>query len=57
MNELAFAACEGVADEGTLAVLLGSGAAIVLSAIFVSVRSASVRRRGAERDGGGAFAH
>ena len=46
-----------VADHGTLAVLLGSGAAIVLSAIFVSVRSRQYRRRGERAGTGGAFAH
>jgi NhaA family Na+:H+ antiporter len=59
MNELAFAGMEGVADEGTLAVLLGSGIAIVLSAVFVTIRSRQYRRRGAAAGagGGGAFAH
>jgi len=36
MNELAFADQPGIADQGTLGVLLGSGIAIVLSAIVVS---------------------
>ena len=52
MNELAFAGHEGVADQGTLAVLLGSGAAIVLSAVVVSRRSRAVptaRREGRRR--------
>ena len=59
MNELAFAGIEGVADEGTLAVLLGSGIAIVLSAVFVTIRSRQYRRRGAAAGagGGGTFAH
>jgi NhaA family Na+:H+ antiporter len=57
MNELAFVGSEGVADEGTLAVLLGSGAAMVLSAIFVTIRSRQYRRRGARSGSGGAFAH
>jgi len=57
MNELAFVGQEGVADEGTLAVLLGSGAAIVLSAIFVLVRSRQYGRRGQRAGTGGAFAH
>jgi NhaA family Na+:H+ antiporter len=59
MNELAFAGLEGVADEGTLAVLLGSGIAIVLSAVFVTIRSRQYRRRGAASGagGGGTFAH
>ena len=39
MNELAFVELPDVADEGTLAVLLGSGVAIVVSAIVVSLRS------------------
>lgn len=57
MNELAFAGMPGVVDEGTLAVLLGSGIAIVASAIAVSVRSAQYRRRGARAGVGGAFSH
>ena len=58
MNELAFAGIPDVADEGTLAVLLGSGVAIVLSAVFVTIRSRQYRRRGAARRArGGAFAH
>ncbi|WP_350349411.1 Na+/H+ antiporter NhaA [Agromyces sp. G08B096] len=56
MNELAFARHPGVADEGTLAVLLGSGVAIVVSAIAVSARSRHYRRqRGARAGVGGAF--
>ncbi|KQQ03989.1 MULTISPECIES: Na+/H+ antiporter NhaA [unclassified Rathayibacter] len=39
MNELAFADSPEVADEGTLAVLLGSGISIVIAAILVSLRS------------------
>ncbi|MCD5346542.1 Na+/H+ antiporter NhaA [Agromyces sp. H3Y2-19a] len=57
MNELAFAGMPAVADEGTLAVLLGSGVAIVGSAIAVSLRSAWYRRHGAKSGVGGAFAH
>ncbi|MDR6908017.1 NhaA family Na+:H+ antiporter [Agromyces sp. 3263] len=59
MNELAFAGLPEVADEGTLAVLLGSGIAIVLSAVFVTIRSRQYRRRGAASGagGGGTFAH
>jgi Na+:H+ antiporter, NhaA family len=57
MNELAFAELPDVADEGTLAVLLGSGAAIALSAIFVSLLSQYYRRRGAQKGMGGAFSH
>ncbi|AWB94874.1 sodium:proton antiporter [Agromyces badenianii] len=55
MNELAFAGLPEVADEGTLAVLLGSGIAIVASGIVVSVRSAQYRRRGGHAGVGGAF--
>jgi len=57
MNELAFAGLPGVADQGTLAVLLGSGAAIVLSGVFVSLRSRQYRRRGEHAGMGGGFAH
>lgn len=57
MNELAFAALPEVADEGTLAVLLGSGVAIVLSAVVVTVRSRRYRRRGEHAGAGGPFAH
>ena len=57
MNELAFVGLPEVADEGTLAVLLGSGVAIVLSAVFVTLRSRQYRRRGARAGAGGAFAH
>ncbi|WP_022890009.1 Na+/H+ antiporter NhaA [Agromyces italicus] len=55
MNELAFAGLPEVADEGTLAVLLGSGIAIVASGVAVSVRSAQYRRRGAPAGPSGAF--
>ena len=58
MNELAFVGLPEVADEGTLAVLLGSAIAIVLSGVFVSLRSRQYRRRGGAHAGaGGAFAH
>ena len=57
MNELAFAGMEAVADEGTLAVLLGSGIAIVLSAFVVTARSRHYRRRGQHAGQGGPFAH
>ena len=57
MNELAFAGMEGVADEGTLAVLLGSGIAIVLSGVVVTARSRYYRRRGQHAGQGGPFAH
>lgn len=55
MNELAFAGLPEVADEGTIAVLLGSGVAIVASAIAVSLRSAHYRRLGARAGVGGAL--
>ena len=58
MNELAFAELPEVSDEGTLAVLLGSGIAMVASAIIVGLRSRHYRRRGHTRAGvGGAFSH
>ncbi|MGA1838011.1 Na+/H+ antiporter NhaA [Herbiconiux sp. 11R-BC] len=44
MNELAFASSPEVADEGTLAVLLGSAVSIVLAAILVSRLAAYYRR-------------
>ncbi|HEY0261361.1 MAG TPA: Na+/H+ antiporter NhaA, partial [Lacisediminihabitans sp.] len=44
MNELAFARRPEVADEGTLAVLLGSTVSIVVSAILVSRLAARHRR-------------
>jgi len=44
MNELAFADSPEVADEGTLAVLLGSSISIVLAAILVSRLAASYKR-------------
>ncbi len=55
MNELAFVRNPEVADEGTLAVLLGSGIAMVVSAIAVTVRSRQYRVRGAQAGVGGAF--
>ncbi|GAA1837051.1 Na+/H+ antiporter NhaA [Agromyces salentinus] len=55
MNELAFAGLPEVADEGTLAVLLGSGIAIVVSAIAVTVRSRQYQRKGAFGGPGGPF--
>ncbi|MFF2372535.1 Na+/H+ antiporter NhaA [Agromyces sp. NPDC058110] len=55
MNELAFAGNVDVANEGTLAVLLGSGIAIVLSGIAVTVRSNQYRRKGAAGGPGGPF--
>jgi NhaA family Na+:H+ antiporter len=44
MNELAFAGAEEVADEGTLAVLLGSVISMVVAAILVSLLAARHRR-------------
>lgn len=44
MNELAFARTPEVADEGTLAVLLGSSISIVVAAIMVSRLAAYYRR-------------
>jgi NhaA family Na+:H+ antiporter len=44
MNELAFADSPEVADEGTLAVLLGSAVSIVVAAILVSRLAASYKR-------------
>ncbi|MFD4422684.1 Na+/H+ antiporter NhaA [Agromyces sp. NPDC058484] len=57
MNELAFARLPDVADEGTLAVLLGSGIAIALSGVVVTLRSRHYRRRGEHAGMGGAFTH
>ena len=47
----------GVADEGTLAVLLGSGVAIIISAIAVTAQSRRYRRLGEHAGAGGPFAH
>jgi Na+:H+ antiporter, NhaA family len=55
MNELAFAGLPDIVDEGTLAVLLGSGIAIVLSAILVSLRSRWYQRHGGHAGVGGTF--
>ena len=44
MNELAFAGQPEVADEGTLAVLLGSSISIVVAAIVVSRLAAYYKR-------------
>jgi NhaA family Na+:H+ antiporter len=44
MSELAFARSREVADEGTLAVLLGSGIAMVVAAFVVSARARTYRR-------------
>ncbi|PJJ62160.1 Na+/H+ antiporter NhaA [Compostimonas suwonensis] len=46
MNELAFEALPEVADEGTLAVILGSCAAIAISSVVVGLRSRHYRRAG-----------
>jgi NhaA family Na+:H+ antiporter len=43
MNELAFAGKLEVIDEGTLAVLIGSGVSIVLAAVLVALRSRAYR--------------
>ncbi|MFZ6991161.1 Na+/H+ antiporter NhaA [Curtobacterium sp. RRHDQ66] len=45
MNELAFAKNEEIVDEGTLAVLIGSGIAMVASAIVVSLKARHHRAR------------
>ncbi|MFC4241984.1 Na+/H+ antiporter NhaA [Gryllotalpicola reticulitermitis] len=45
MNELAFRGRPEITDEGTLAVLVGSAAAIVYSAVFVALRSRHYGRR------------
>ncbi|BDZ44696.1 hypothetical protein GCM10025866_06050 [Naasia aerilata] len=45
MNELAFAGSAEVADEGTLAVLLGSAVSIAASAVLVSAASRRARSR------------
>ncbi|MFS2030268.1 MULTISPECIES: Na+/H+ antiporter NhaA [unclassified Curtobacterium] len=45
MNELAFARNEEILDEGVLAVLVGSGIAIVASAVVVSLRARRYRAR------------
>lgn len=44
MNELAFAAHSEVRDEGTLAVLIGSGISIVIAALLVSRLARKYRR-------------
>lgn len=45
MNELAFARNQEVLDEGVLAVLVGSGIAIVASAVVVTLRARAYRAR------------
>jgi NhaA family Na+:H+ antiporter len=51
MSELAFARVPEVRDEGTLAVLLGSGVAMVAASITLAIRSRRARRDGASLDG------
>jgi NhaA family Na+:H+ antiporter len=50
MNELAFAGDADVVDEGVLAVLVGSGIAMVASAVVVSLRARAYRARRALSD-------
>ncbi|WP_448810675.1 Na+/H+ antiporter NhaA [Agromyces bauzanensis] len=57
MNELAFADLPGVIDQGTLAVLLGSGVAILVSIVALTLQSRRYRRSGQRPGAGGAFAH
>jgi Na+:H+ antiporter, NhaA family len=45
MNELAFASASEVRDEGTLAVLIGSGVSIVIGSLLVAQRARSYRRQ------------
>jgi NhaA family Na+:H+ antiporter len=47
MNELAFARSPEVVDEGTLAVLIGSGVSVVASVVVVSSQARRHRRRAA----------
>lgn len=55
MNELAFREYPDVIDQGTLAVLIGSGAAMVVSAVLVTMRSRHYRRLGQAEGVGGAL--
>jgi NhaA family Na+:H+ antiporter len=55
MNELAFREYPEVADQGTVAVLVGSGVAIVLSAILVGLKSRAYRKQGEAEGVGGAL--
>ena len=57
MNDLAFADLPGIIDQGTLAVLLGSGVAIVVSIGALTLQSRRYRRLGQRPGAGGAFAH
>ncbi|MGH1549682.1 Na+/H+ antiporter NhaA [Leifsonia poae] len=50
MNELAFAAHPEIADQGTLAVLLGSGISIVVSAVLVATLDRHYRKLRALRE-------
>ncbi|MFW8745162.1 hypothetical protein [Mesorhizobium japonicum] len=53
MDELAFAGDAAVRGEGTLAVLAGSGVALVAAAILVSLLARRERGREHRRDTGG----
>jgi NhaA family Na+:H+ antiporter len=55
MNELAFREYPAVIDQGTVAVLLGSGAAMVVAAVLTTMRSRHYRRLGEQKGVGGAF--
>ena len=55
MNELAFREFPEVVDQGTVAVLLGSGVAVVISAIVVSLKSRAYKAQGAAQGVGGAL--
>ncbi|MBM7505414.1 Na+/H+ antiporter NhaA [Agromyces aurantiacus] len=55
MNELAFREYPEVVDQGTVAVLLGSGIAVVVSAIVVALKSRAYRAHGAAGGVGGAL--
>jgi len=44
MNELAFVSDRGLADQGALGVLVGSGLAVVVAVIIVRLRVAALRR-------------
>ena len=57
MNDLAFADLPGIIDQGTLAVLLGSGVAILVSIVALTLQSRRYRRLGQRPGAGGAFAH
>jgi len=57
MNELAFREYPDVTDQGVVAVLIGSGIAIAISAVFVALKSRAYRLRGAAEGVGGPLAH